>query len=501
MPTQEQLDQFKGYVTSGDPSQYSKAAELGRSLGYNDNDIAWYTNTLIPNSYDNVKSYLSQTVTPSSQSSLDMGPKQNTAYVPPVKPTTPAPTEIPWKTPPATQEINYAAPSTTPDRSIYNADGTLKGATQYTLPALQGNGQYSNAMQVATANPVNPTLGAVNPNATASKQLYDFTSKDSPTMQLARQKGLLVSADRGLLNSSDAAGSAMAAMVSAAQPYALQDAQTYNNQDLTNQAASNQFKMAGYQTGLNNVNQTYVANNTAANTAALAPILTASQIQQQQLGALDAQKLAGLQNQYSKDQTNNAAIATQQTNFQQQYNDYLVRNGLQDSSQAFSRWQTEANNANQLQQTAMNNAASIENTNTQARVTSQGQLLNYDSNKYSTDATYRTNVNQQLVSLAGTQSNAIQQILTNTNVKDTDKFQAIFQLLSPLINANNAVGGPPMTAGDMMISLAQNATMAGITMDGKVISSFTASDWQKYFSQANPISAAFFKDSPLAKAA
>ena len=91
----------------------------------------------------------------------------------------------------------------------------------------------------AQASGYDATTQEVDPTQTASGQMAEILSRDSPLMQRARQEGILMAARRGLTNSSIAAGTATGAMVDRATPLALSNAQQYAQQALSNQAALN----------------------------------------------------------------------------------------------------------------------------------------------------------------------------------------------------------------------------------------------------------------------
>jgi hypothetical protein len=78
------------------------------------------------------------------------------------------------------------------------------------------------------------------PTETVQGQVDSILSKDSPLMQRARTMATQQMSQRGLVNSSMAAGAGVAAMTDRALPMAQQDAQTYNQRALINQDAVNQ---------------------------------------------------------------------------------------------------------------------------------------------------------------------------------------------------------------------------------------------------------------------
>ena len=79
---------------------------------------------------------------------------------------------------------------------------------------------------------------------TAQGQVNSILSKDSPLMQRARTLATQQMAQRGLVNSSMAAGAGVAAMIDRAVPIASQDASTYNQVASENMGAVNQAGLA-----------------------------------------------------------------------------------------------------------------------------------------------------------------------------------------------------------------------------------------------------------------
>lgn len=86
------------------------------------------------------------------------------------------------------------------------------------------------------------TTQATSEGADASFQANKIMSESSPLMNLARNDGMLLAAQRGLSNSSISAGAAQAAATKAAVPLAQQNAATVARQDLANQDATNQME-------------------------------------------------------------------------------------------------------------------------------------------------------------------------------------------------------------------------------------------------------------------
>lgn len=107
--------------------------------------------------------------------------------------------------------------------------------------------QPSSAGLVASALPkpdqamtYTPETRQVNaPTETVQGQVNSILAKDSPLMQRARTMATQQMAQRGLVNSSMAAGAGTAAMIDRALPIAQQDAGTYNSVSSENMGARN----------------------------------------------------------------------------------------------------------------------------------------------------------------------------------------------------------------------------------------------------------------------
>lgn len=87
-----------------------------------------------------------------------------------------------------------------------------------------------------------PSTITVNPKSTVQQQVADITKQGGPLMQLAETRGIQHANRRGLINSSLAAESAQRAVLDTALPIAQQDAGTYFNAQLSNQAAENRAR-------------------------------------------------------------------------------------------------------------------------------------------------------------------------------------------------------------------------------------------------------------------
>ena len=95
----------------------------------------------------------------------------------------------------------------------------------------------------AEAQPkIEPKLGEVEKETgTVAGQMDTLLGKDSAYIDQARRDAVRTSSGRGLINTSIAAGAGTEAAVRAALPIAQQDATTYSEQNLRNQAAQNEF--------------------------------------------------------------------------------------------------------------------------------------------------------------------------------------------------------------------------------------------------------------------
>ena len=108
----------------------------------------------------------------------------------------------------------------------------------------------------STAAVVTPVTNEVRPNALVQNQINSILDQDNPFIQRRRHSADEVSNSRGLLNSSIAAGAGEASAIDAAMEIASQDANTYREQDLTNQTAQNEAESqnAQLQTNINQNN-------------------------------------------------------------------------------------------------------------------------------------------------------------------------------------------------------------------------------------------------------
>jgi hypothetical protein len=150
------------------------------------------------------------------------------------------------------------APATAMPKGVL-APGTSAAPNHSALaptPTPSGVSFDPNSYVAATA-PM--TQGVVTPEQTSQGQLNTMLSKNGLLMREAAAQGNRQAAARGLLNSSLAAGTAQEAMIKNAEPFALQDANTYANQSLANQKATNTSELASLQNKLDVTGKTTVA--------------------------------------------------------------------------------------------------------------------------------------------------------------------------------------------------------------------------------------------------
>jgi len=139
------------------------------------------------------------------------------------------------------------------------------GMTGYTAPSTTPN---TTAQSVNVQSTPDMQVGT---NQTVSGQLNGLIASNSPYMQLARSNAMQTANDRGLINSSMAAGAGESAAISAALPIAQQDAQTSQATALANfnakQSDASQNATAANQANLANLNASTTLQNTAMNNA------------------------------------------------------------------------------------------------------------------------------------------------------------------------------------------------------------------------------------------
>jgi hypothetical protein len=206
-----------------------------------------------------------------------------------------------------------------------------------TFSAVNGTASLAGTATAAVAsdvgNQASISTGSMNPNdsTNAASQLNSITSTNSPYMQLARKQGMLSAAQRGLGNSSIAAGASEAAATAAAAPLAQQNASAASQGQMQNsqlntqvsdfnagEQSANQQLDAQLQTQTSQANAEQQQSAGATNAAALNVMKQQTQqiiaqMNTQFLSGSQAQTLAGIQGQYSEliAQNQSAAALTQ----------------------------------------------------------------------------------------------------------------------------------------------------------------------------------------------
>lgn len=203
-----------------------------------------------------------------------------------------------------------------------------------TFTAAMGTAATAGTATQASASNVDG-LGSQNTNdpTNAAGQLNSITASDSPYMQLARKQGMLAAAQRGLGNSSIAAGNSEASAVAAAAPLAEQNASeaaqgklqnsqldTQTNEFNAGQTNANAQLDAQLKTQTSQFNASQQQSAGATNAAALNAMreqtqAITAQLNTQFLSGSMAQTLAGIQGQYSEliAQNQSAAAIAQST--------------------------------------------------------------------------------------------------------------------------------------------------------------------------------------------
>lgn len=123
--------------------------------------------------------------------------------------------------------------------------------------------------------------GTVSGDMLAQEQLRRITDENGPLMQQAAARAAQTANSRGLMNSSLAAQGGQEAVISAATPLALQDANTYFTNQRDNLAAENQFGLADKSSQLQDVLQ----GRDLSNRYIIAKEGNAAQVQSANIGA------------------------------------------------------------------------------------------------------------------------------------------------------------------------------------------------------------------------
>lgn len=118
--------------------------------------------------------------------------------------------------------------------------GTLATQGLYSRPAASNEGLNAGTRSVANGLAYNRS---VQPEGLVENRLVNLLAQDSPYMRQATQEGLRHAQNRGLLNSSIAAGESRAAAIRAGMPIAAADANSINSAEEQNVGVLNQNHM------------------------------------------------------------------------------------------------------------------------------------------------------------------------------------------------------------------------------------------------------------------
>lgn len=191
-------------------------------------------------------------------------------------------------------------------------DGTSQYTTVAGVPALATN-TTATAGQSNSATS-NAQTRAVDDNELVTNQLNTIMGENSPLLQRAQAQTLETANNRGLLNSSMAAGAATGAMLDRATPLAQSNAATNTNvldRNLANQQQSNIYNAgqtqqnnqfnAGQQTDVSKFNTTQANNTSIVNASEQNKVLGQMMDQQNkmQLADIEAQYKVLMQSQAS----------------------------------------------------------------------------------------------------------------------------------------------------------------------------------------------------------
>jgi hypothetical protein len=225
--------------------------------------------------------------------------------------------------------------------------GIVGGAMQTATPT---SGELPS--NVGTSAPASPAVATYAPTTrqlnqqtdTVQGQVDSILSKDNPLMQRARTLATQQMAQRGLVNSSMAAGAGTAAMIDRATPIATQDANAYNQVGSENMAAINnsgQFNAQQInQLGLQKQAQGFTSEQASLDRSQQTGLQTMQQNFSAAQTALDRAQQAYLQD---KSATNQMALQTAQQNFTatQTALDRSQQTNLQNDQQAFQQSMTQ----------------------------------------------------------------------------------------------------------------------------------------------------------------
>lgn len=259
--TTSQANLFKQYLAAGD---YTKAAELGRSYGFKDADIAAYVGAL----NGGESSDAGKAVASATAQYLFEHPAANKGNV-----------QDQLKTIQEAKRITPIDGASLQTFKSYLDAGDFKKAAQFArsfgyndqeitqyVAALSGGMGSESGQAVARATAQYLFENPAADKTTVQDQMKGLLDYNSSYIQNARNNAAMQANGRGLLNSSIAAGAGEQAAIQSALPIAQQDATSALNQRLATQQYDNQAA----QQNATAFNQQTLANQQAQNQAALA---------------------------------------------------------------------------------------------------------------------------------------------------------------------------------------------------------------------------------------
>lgn len=135
-----------------------------------------------------------------------------------------------------------------------------------------------------------PTKWNVTPEQTSQGQLSGILASGSPLMTQAKTQGLQTANQRGLLNSSIAAGAAQGAMIERATPLATQDASTNAAAAQANQNAANAFATTNAENAFNAQQNQYTTETAVAQNAYNKSMEAAQNVYNQQVATAQQER-------------------------------------------------------------------------------------------------------------------------------------------------------------------------------------------------------------------
>ncbi len=155
------------------------------------------------------------------------------------QPTSPVPAGGVPRTSTAPQPANPARPANPQPVSpapVAPPAGSNTATTDALTPSSTQPGQISSALQPPAQQQITPEAREVGDNELVSNNLTNLLDDNGAYIQNARKSGIKLAADRGLQNSTMAAGAGVRGAISQALPIAASDAQAYQQAASANQA-------------------------------------------------------------------------------------------------------------------------------------------------------------------------------------------------------------------------------------------------------------------------